>query len=138
MSQYIQKNDHQVSVVLSVGTNWELLSLSAGEGLSSVSSVAACSASPSQVLLPKGLYEYHICLNIQKINVVNDLPYESILWIHINKNASVFSSQPQSSKLYLQRCCLTFSYLLLPERAGKVCKPEAASRIQQLLQGAAL
>lgn len=35
--------------------NWELLSLLAGEGLSSVSSEAACSASLSQVLLPKVL-----------------------------------------------------------------------------------
>ncbi|XP_023271619.1 claudin-10-like isoform X3 [Seriola lalandi dorsalis] len=49
-----------------------------------------------------------------------------------------FYQKPQSGKLYLQRRCLAFSSLLLPERAGKVCKPEAASRLQQLLQDSAL
>lgn len=46
-------------MIVSVGMNWGPLSSSAGPGLFSVSWVAACSASPSQVPLPKGLYDWY-------------------------------------------------------------------------------
>lgn len=71
---------------LSLGMSWEQLSLLAGEVLFSVYWEVACSASPLQTLLAKGLHSmnktYYVHI-IRKIEVVNNLPYVSVLVSHI-------------------------------------------------------
>ena len=123
------------------GMSWELLSSLAGQVLFSVSWEAACSASRLQILFPIGWYEQHILYSHYALALFIGQP--AVLFtpvsLHFGKmKLCSFSSQPESRKLYLQRCCVTLSYLLMPKRAGEVCKPESPCRLRQLLQDAAV
>lgn len=61
------------------------------------------------------------------------------LFVHWNLHLTVcsVSLKPQTDQLYLQRCCLTLSHLLPPQRSGQGGEPETPPRVQRLLQDTA-
>lgn len=84
---------------LSVGMNWELLSSSAGQVLSSVSSEAACSAVPSRLLFPKGAFS-DTCYHLHDRYRNEPILFNRKSWSQSYVLSLSFSSQSQVNYIY--------------------------------------